>query len=152
MSLIWGLNDKDTKQAVLSKVEEMPLDENITFVDAWETGKTSRKILGGRLSSGQVNKVQQEREDQRSCTYCGQKGHGKSIRNGLRKADCPAFGKKCMKCCQKGHFAEVCKKKGDKKDETPHDSKKTTARAHHFTINRMKMSEKSGKISKVSQS
>jgi hypothetical protein len=25
-----------------------------------------------------VNKVQQDREDQRSCTYCGQKGHGKS--------------------------------------------------------------------------
>jgi hypothetical protein len=42
--------------------------------------------------------------------------------------------------------------KGDKKDETPHYSKKTTAGAHHFTINGMKMSEKSGKISKVSQS
>jgi hypothetical protein len=42
--------------------------------------------------------------------------------------------------------------KDDKKDETPPDSKKTTVGAHHFTINRMKMSEKSGKISKVSQS
>ena len=66
----------------------MPLDETITFVEARETGKTSMKILGGRLSSGQVNKVQQEREDQRSCTYCGQKGHGQSQSNDLRKADC----------------------------------------------------------------
>jgi hypothetical protein len=41
--------------------------------------------------------------------------------------------------------------KGDKNDETPPDSKKTTAGAHHFTINRMKTSEKSGKISRVSQ-
>ena len=41
--------------------------------------------------------------------------------------------------------------KGDKKDETPPDSKKTTTGAHHFTINRMKTSEKSGKITRVSQ-
>ena len=136
MSLIGGLNDEDTKQAVLSKVEELPLDETITFVEARETGKTALKLLGGKLSSGQINKVQQEREDHRSCTYCGQKGHGKSPNIDLRKADCPAFGKKCAKCHQKGHFAGVCKMKGDKKDETPHDSKKTTAGAHHFTINK----------------
>jgi hypothetical protein len=146
------LNDEDTKQDVLSKVEELPLDETITFVEARETGKTALKMLGGKLSSGQVNKVQQEREDLRLCNYCGQKGHGKSPNIDLRKADCPAFRKKCAKCHQKGHYAGVCKMKGDKKDETPPESKKTTAGAHHFTINRMKMSEKSGNISKVSQS
>jgi hypothetical protein len=70
MSLIGGLNDEDTKQEVLSKVEEMPLDTTITFVEARETGKTTLKILGGKLTSGQVNKVQQEREDQRPCNYC----------------------------------------------------------------------------------
>jgi NADH pyrophosphatase NudC (nudix superfamily) len=101
MSLIGGLNDKDTKQAVLSKVDELLLDETITFVEARETGKTALKILGRKLSSGQVKKVQQEREDQRSCTYCGQKGHGKSPSNDLRKADCPAFGKKCAQCARK---------------------------------------------------
>jgi hypothetical protein len=37
-----------------------------------------------------INKVQQDREDQRSCTYCGQKGHGKSHNIDIRKADCPA--------------------------------------------------------------
>jgi hypothetical protein len=52
-SLIGGLNDEDTNQAVLSKVEEMPLDNTITFVEARETGKTSMKILAGKLSSGQ---------------------------------------------------------------------------------------------------
>ena len=80
------------------------------------------------------------------------KGHGKSPNYDLRKADCPAFGKKCKKCGLKGHNAEVCKRKSDKKDETPHDSKKTTAGANNVTINRMKMSEGSGKVSKVSQS
>ena len=43
-------------------------------------------------------------------------------------------------------------KKGDKRDEVQHNSKKTTAGTNHFTINRMKMSEKSGKISRVLQS
>ena len=38
MSLNSGLNDEDTKQAVLSKVEEMTLDDTIAFVEARETG------------------------------------------------------------------------------------------------------------------
>ena len=47
MSLISGLNNKDTKQAVLSKVEEMMLNVPIAFVEARETGKNSVKILSG---------------------------------------------------------------------------------------------------------
>jgi hypothetical protein len=58
MSIIGGFNDEDTKQEVLSKVDEMPLDATITFVEARETGKNALKILGGKLTSGQVNKVQ----------------------------------------------------------------------------------------------
>jgi hypothetical protein len=34
MSLISVLNDMDTKQAMLSKVEEMTLDNTIAFVEA----------------------------------------------------------------------------------------------------------------------
>ena len=36
MSLIGGLNDEETKQEVVSKVQEMPLDETIVFVEARE--------------------------------------------------------------------------------------------------------------------
>lgn len=107
MSLISGLYEEDTKQAVLSKVEEMPFDEMITFVEARETGRTSMKILAGNLSSGVVNKVHEDREDPRSCQFCGKEGHGRNPGFDLRKADCPAFGKKCKKCGLKGHFAEV---------------------------------------------
>ena len=66
ISLIRKLNDKDTKQAVLYKVEVMPINDIITFVEAKETGKTTMKILAGKLSSGQGNKVHEEREDPRS--------------------------------------------------------------------------------------
>ena len=75
MSLFGGLNDEDTKQEDLSKVEGMPLDNKIRVVEASENGKTSMKILAGKLSSGQVNKVQEERQDRRSCGFCGKKGH-----------------------------------------------------------------------------
>jgi hypothetical protein len=51
----------------------------------------------------------------------------------------------------KKHFSGVCKMKGDKKDETPQDSKKTKAGAHHFTINRMKMSKSLARSPKSTQ-
>ena len=151
LSLIGGLNDEDTKQEVLSKVEEMPLDTTVTFIEARETGKTATKILGGKLTSSLVNQVQ-ERVDQRPCTYCGKKGHGKSANFEIRQANCPAHGHTCIKCQRQDHYATVCRSgKGDKKDDNQSDSKKTTAGAHQVTLNRMNMTLKSGKISRVSQ-
>jgi hypothetical protein len=87
--------------------------------------------------------VQQDRDDQRSCTHCGQKGYGKYPSLDLRKIDCHAYGKKCAKCHQNGHYAGVCKSRM---------GIKRAAGTNHFTINRMKISEKSCKISRVSQS
>ena len=39
----------------LSKVEEMLLDDTITFMEARETGKTSMKILAGKLWPDQLS-------------------------------------------------------------------------------------------------
>jgi hypothetical protein len=47
MFLVCGLNDKDTNQAVLSKVDKVTLDDTIAFIEARETGKNSVKILSG---------------------------------------------------------------------------------------------------------
>ena len=57
MTLINGLYDGDTQQAVLSKVTELNLEDTIIFVEAREVGKNSVKILSGGLSSGQVNTI-----------------------------------------------------------------------------------------------
>ena len=38
MALISGIHDEETKQVVLSKDEEMPLADTITFVEARENG------------------------------------------------------------------------------------------------------------------
>jgi hypothetical protein len=70
-----------------------------------------------------VDNMQQDRVDQRSCTHCGQRSHGKYPDIDLRKTDCPAYGKKCAKCQQKGHYAGVCKsRRGVKKYEAQQDS------------------------------
>ena len=52
MTLINGLYDGDTQQAVLSKVEELNLEDTIIFVEAREVGKQSAKVVSGGLSSG----------------------------------------------------------------------------------------------------
>ena len=130
MSLISGLNNEDTKQAVLSKVEEMTLDDTIAFVESRETGKNSVKILsGGGLTSGQVHKVHEKEigGDLENCKYCGRKGHGKSPNFDLKKASCAAFDHKCKQCSRKGHYQDFCTWKKNPKKEASEDSKKTSA-------------------------
>ena len=46
MALISGIHDEETKQVVLSKDEEMPLADTITFVEARETGKNLHEDIG----------------------------------------------------------------------------------------------------------
>ena len=104
------LSDKETKQEVLSKVEELPLDE---------AGKTSLKILSGGLSSGHVNKVHENVSTHDKCKYCGKKGHGKQPSIDLRKDSCPAFGKKCKSYGILGHFNEQYRKKPKDMSEAP---------------------------------
>ena len=141
MSLISGLNNKDTKQAVLSKVEEMTVDNTVAVVEARETGKNSVKILsGGGLSSGQANRLHEKAVagDLGKCKYCGRKGNGKSPNFDLKKASCAAFDHKCKKCNRKGHF---CTWKKDPKKEVSEDPKKTTASGNKVTVNRMEMTQ-----------
>ena len=154
MSLISGLNDKDTKQAVLSKVEEMTLDDTIAFVEARETGKNSVKILnGGGLMSGQANRVHEKEVtgDLGKCKHCGRKGHGKSPSFDLKKASCAAFDHKCKKCNRKGHYQDFCTWKKDPQKEVSEDPKKTTASGNKVMINRMEMTQTKGKVLGISQ-
>jgi hypothetical protein len=151
LSLIGGLNDEDTKQEVLSKVEELPLAETITFIEARETGKTATKILGGKMTSTLVNQVN-EKFDDKNCSFCGKKGHGRKASFESRKANCPAYGQTCTKCKGRHHFQAACKSGGIKKnDDSKSDSKNSAANAHQVTLNRMKMTIRTGKISQVSQ-
>lgn len=60
-------------------------------------------------SDAGINKIKRSaRNDQRmdliDCGYCGTKHERK-------KTNCPAFGKKCLECNVKNHFAAVCRSK-----------------------------------------
>lgn len=54
---------------------------------------------------GNSKPTRQQQQHQQRCTYCGKAGPHQ------RKADCPAFGKKCYKCERFNHFASQCKSK-----------------------------------------
>ena len=141
LSLIGGLNDEDTKQEVLSRVEEMTLDATITFVEARGTGKSATRILGGKMTSTIVNQVL-ERVNQRNCSYFGKKGHGKRANFETRNVNCPAHGQACTKFQLLNHFTAVCRSgNGDKTDGNQSDSKKTGAITNQVTLNRMKISQ-----------
>merc|ERR1712055_918702 len=148
MTLINGLYDGDTQQAVLSKVTELNLEETIVFVEAREVGKNSVKALNGGLSSGQVNNVNY---DQSKCKFCGKSGHGKNPNSDIRKTDCPASGKQCKNCKKRGHFPDMCLKKWTVGENSPQPTTKSTV--HAVNINGMHMSEKvkRGNVSRVSQ-
>ena len=52
-----------------------------------------------------VNKVnvnEQDKKPPRSCKFCGYKHPF------TKPSRCPAVGKLCLRCKQKGHFAQVC--------------------------------------------
>ena len=152
MTLINGLHDEDTQQAVLSKVEEMNLVDTIVFVEAREVGKHSVKAINGGLMSSQVHRVQDTAEG--TCKFCGGSGHGVNPNIDIRRTDCPAFDKRCKKCKQKGHFRKMCVKKGPVRGDPPRDSSKPTAGANTISLNTMKVSERrmGGNVSRVSQS
>ena len=46
------------------------------------------------------------------CGWCGRHGHGNYREPGKRWKLCPAFGKICMKCNKRNHFAAMCKDTG----------------------------------------
>ena len=111
-------------------------------------GKYSVKILSGGLSSGQVNNVNY---DQGKCKFCGKSGHGKNPNSDIRKTDCPASGKQCKNCKKRGHFPDMCLKKGTVGENSPQQTTKSTV--HAVNIHAMHVSEKPkrGNVSRVSQ-
>merc|ERR1711888_561948 len=150
MTLINGLYDGDTQQAVLSKVTEMNLEDTIVFVEAREVGTHSVKVLSGGLSSSQVSRVT---EDQGKCKFCGQSGHGRNPNSDIRKTDCPAFGKQCKNCKRKGHFPNMCLKKKTTGEKSPQDATKTTAGSNSMNLSSVYMSKKftRSNVSQISQ-
>ena len=128
LCLVKGLADEDTKHEILSKVDEMSLDDTITFIEARETGKKSIDVLSGSgLSSSHVHKVNSSyksmKDNQsvrtRKCGKCGENIHNCKPGSKEFKEVCLASDFLCKRCNSRGHFPEFCKnlKKIDGKDD-----------------------------------
>lgn len=52
-----------------------------------------------------------------NCEHCG-------LKHRKEREDCPAYGKKCVKCRQKNHFAQVCKQGFSKQQKKSYPNRK----------------------------
>ena len=103
--LIQGLNDPEIKEHILSE-EDKSLDETVKAIEAKESGKIARKAIGVSTSPAKVN-FTGDGSANRRCICCGGQGHSSDRTS--REKECPAFGKKCLKCGKQDHFRSVCK-------------------------------------------
>ena len=61
------------------------------------------KKLGRQFEKRRPPKGTHSGKDKQPCRYCGQTDTHEEGKN------CPAYGKKCMKCQKFNHFSSVCK-------------------------------------------
>ena len=133
-----GLADPEIQQELLGHSNEITtLEDTISFIAAKEAGKRSHSALFNnqasslsRISPYQKSKRQypqinseialnksstssnfDQLEKDIACDWCGKVGHGARAPSHIRKAQCPAYGKKCNQCGKLGHFIYVCRQK-----------------------------------------
>ena len=105
--LIAGLSDAEIKEDILS-AEDKNLDETVKAIEAKESGKLARKTVG--VSGASRAAAVTSGAPPRACDYCGRScGSSASASRSSREKNCPAWGKVCSNCKQKGHFSAVCR-------------------------------------------
>ncbi len=121
--LVAGLRNREHTQRILSEASSLvTLEQKIERLQVLDTTAESASSLhhhqsqvpsetAAAKSSYKSGKFAQRdtqltEESSQKCRWCGLPSHpgGKPI----DKRTCPAQGKKCSKCKQKGHFARVC--------------------------------------------
>ena len=118
--LIAGLSDTEIKEDILS-TEDKTLDETVKAIEAKESGKLARKTVGvtGASSSSSKAAAVTTGATPRTCDYCGRScGSSASASRSSREKHCPAWGKTCSNCKQKGHFAAVCRNQRRRREVT----------------------------------
>ena len=145
--LIQGIEDPEIQLELLGNSnQDMPLEEVFSFIEAKEAGKRSASRL--LQSQGAASSVSSYRRNKRealkrqetapqanknkTCSYCGRKGHGQYANANDRKKDCPAYGHMCRHCSREHHFESVCRSKM-KADNNDNDGN-TTAEGAIFDL------------------
>ena len=125
--LVSGLYDPEIKEDILS-LEERTLDETVKTIEAKESGKLARQMVGAGAAPGKVSFLKpgpriipippnisdpvayaSTQVSQAKCSNCGRIGHTSQRED--REKNCPAWDKICSACSRKGHFRGVCRNK-----------------------------------------
>merc|ERR1712074_135389 len=73
----------------------------------------------------------------RTCDYCGRScGSSASASRSSREKNCPAWGKTCSNCKQKGHFSAVCRNQRRRREVTviEQEGSEDSARLNSITL------------------
>ena len=138
--LITGLENAEHQSKVLSEAQALPdLKSKVERLVSLETSEDATseirstptetmKVAAGRFSQYKKSKrfqspeikkktsqFQRKGEQNRRklrCRGCGLSSHGEG--KSMNREDCQAFGKECLVCHKKNHFAKVCDKRNMK--------------------------------------
>ena len=135
--LIAGLSDVEIKEDILS-AEDKNLDETVKAIEAKESGKLARKTVGvsGASTASKAAAVTTGATP-RTCDYCGRScGSSASASRSSREKNCPAWGKTCSNCKQKGHFSAVCRNQRRRREVTviEQEGSEDSARLNSITL------------------
>ena len=116
-----GIADQEIQLDVLGdQNQDMTLEEVLKFVEAKESGKRSASRLlnsqgaesvGSTYRWGKQQDVRDRMTDSSPCSYCSEKGHGRSAPLRIRKTECPAYNRTCQYCKLQHHLEKVCRNK-----------------------------------------
>eukprot|EP00794_Sanderia_malayensis_P000736 gene736-biopygen16 len=139
--VVGGVSSRIRKRALRDpayNLQQMLLDGRREEMSAYQT----RDIESNESTSAAVHQIKSTNKQGKKCFTCGGEYP--------HKGDCPAKGKQCGSCGKQGHFAIVCRSKGDKKDHS--HVHKPQRRQHKQRIRPLKHSASSSSSSSGSES
>lgn len=107
--IVHGIRDNHTRRKLLQE-KGLDLQRCVDMCRANEKSSSQLRAIEEVQFVRKANKPKPVFEKQKNprdseevnCEYCG-------LKHRKEREDCPAYGKKCVKCRQKNHFALVCK-------------------------------------------
>lgn len=122
--IVLGIRDNHTRKKLLQE-KDLDLQRCVDICRANEKSSSQLRAIEDVQFVRKANKPKPVFEKQKNprdseevnCEYFGLK-HRKEME------DCPAYGKKCVKCRQKNHFAQVCKQGFSKQQKKSYPKRK----------------------------
>ena len=124
--IVIGIRDNGVRKRLLREAD-LTLDQAVTIIRASEQATDQMRQMDGEVE--QVHAVKHKKADDKqaekliSCKYCGKK-------HKIGAKHCPAYGKECLNCKKKNHFAKVCTNKERKASKQESRRKEQKNRVH----------------------